>query len=58
MNDPVSSIMTKDVVTVTPDDNLSKVRALIFDNHFHHIPVVNDGKLAGIGGVERLLEMV
>lgn len=48
MNQPLSTIMTKDVVTVTPQDSLSKVKNFIFDNRFHHIPVVENGKLAGI----------
>ena len=48
MNQPLSTIMTKDVVTVTPQDSLSKVKKLIFDNRFHHIPVIENGKLAGI----------
>lgn len=48
MNQPLSTIMTKDVVTVTPQDSLSKVKNFIFDNRFHHIPVVENGQLAGI----------
>ncbi len=47
---PVSSLMTdyKHLVTVGPEDHLSKVRE-IFDNHtFHHIPVVNFREIVGI----------
>lgn len=47
---PISSLMTdhKHLVTVNPDDNLSKVKE-IFDTHkFHHIPVVNFREIVGI----------
>ncbi len=48
MNNPVSLIMTKDVVTVNPKDRLIKAKDLIFEKHFHHIPVVENGQLVGI----------
>lgn len=45
---PVSRIMTKNLVTVNPDDELVKVRD-IFDTHrIHHIPVVKDKLLVGM----------
>ncbi|NJM94472.1 MAG: CBS domain-containing protein [Cytophagales bacterium] len=45
---PVSRIMTKKIITVSPDDHLETVRA-IFENHgFHHIPVVEASKLVGM----------
>jgi len=47
-NIPISNIMTQKPATVSPADNLETVRQ-IFENHwFHHIPVVEDGKLVGI----------
>lgn len=49
MNERISTIMTKNVVTVHPEDSLEVVKALLFEKHFHHLPVVDaDGKLAGI----------
>ena len=47
---PISSIMTdhKHLVTVDPEEPLSKVKE-IFDNHkFHHIPVVHFREIVGI----------
>lgn len=47
---PISSLMTdhKHLVTVSPEDNLVKVKE-IFDSHkFHHIPVVNFREIVGI----------
>jgi acetoin utilization protein AcuB len=45
---PVSSIMTKKVIAVTPEDNLLRVKE-IFDTHnIHHLPVVRYKQIVGI----------
>jgi len=49
MNEPVSLIMTKDVVFVHPDDKLSLARHYFKTKRIQHIPVVDkDHKLVGI----------
>lgn len=48
MNEPISTIMVKDVLAVSPKDKLSKVRDLLMEKHFHHLPVVDNKKLVGI----------
>jgi CBS domain-containing protein len=45
---PVSSIMTADVRTCTRDEDVSALRATMTDHRIRHVPVVSDGKLAGI----------
>ncbi|MFN0213308.1 MAG: HPP family protein [Saprospiraceae bacterium] len=45
---PISKIMTRKPATVAPDDNLETVRSIFEKHGFHHIPVVENGKLAGI----------
>lgn len=40
--------MTKNVVTVHPDDFLIDVRKRMLEEGMRHVPVVDDGKLAGI----------
>ncbi|WP_428641056.1 CBS domain-containing protein [Roseibium sp.] len=45
---PVSSVMTKDVVTCTEHNNINEVMALMTQRRFRHMPVVKDGKLAGL----------
>ena len=40
--------MTTRLVTVEPDDHLTKIRQIFEGNPFHHIPVVDKGKLIGI----------
>ena len=45
---PVSTLMSKKLVTVSPGDKMMVVKE-IFDNHrIHHIPVVRYTKLLGI----------
>jgi acetoin utilization protein AcuB len=44
----VESIMSRRVVTVGPDDTLATVRALFLRHGFHHLLVVEDGKLVGV----------
>lgn len=48
MNEPISTIMTRNVVTVRPDDPLTVVKDILFQKHLHHIPVLNGRKLLGI----------
>ena len=44
----VSEIMTRDVVTVTPETPLDECRNLIAQGQFRHLPVVSQGKVLGI----------
>ena len=45
---PVSDIMTTLVVTCTPDDSVDRLNALMTENRVRHVPVVVNGRLAGI----------
>ncbi len=45
---PVSEIMTTNLVTVTPEDNLVTVKKLFEDHAIHHIPVVHFRDLVGL----------
>lgn len=44
----VSNIMTRALVVVGPDDTLSTVSEVFRERGFHHVPVVEQGKLVGI----------
>lgn len=44
----INSIMTTDLITVGPDDNLETARTLMHDNKIHHLPVVEGEKLVGL----------
>ncbi len=43
-----AQVMTRAVVTCTPDDSITKVMAQMTRHRARHVPVVEDGKLRGI----------
>ena len=45
---PISEIMSKRVVTVSPDDSLGVVRRLFDEHRFHHLLVVENGVARGV----------
>ena len=51
----VAQAMTPNPVTVQPDMDIEEVAALMVDNNFHTIPVVDEGELVGIVGKEDIL---
>ena len=48
LRQPVSGIMTNVVVTCTPDDLVDDMSALMTNNRVRHVPVLDNGRLAGI----------
>lgn len=44
----VDGIMSRDVVTVSPDTSLMDVRRRLHEGQFHHILVVEEGDLVGV----------
>src|ERR1035437_7992258 len=49
LNIPISDVMTKEVVFVTPSQKLLDVKHIFEKKNFHHhIPVVENGKLTGM----------
>lgn len=48
MNELVQTHMTKDVVTLTPDNTLADVRDIMLSKHIHHIPILEGKKLVGM----------
>ena len=38
MNEPLSLIMTTDVLTVNPGDSLQKAKDILFSKRIHHLP--------------------
>lgn len=47
-NEPVTKIMSTNLVTAHHGDPISKVRKLIQEHGMHHIPVVNGDQLVGL----------
>jgi CBS domain-containing protein len=48
LTQPVSQIMTKQVVTCQETDTLDELMAMMTARRFRHLPVVTDGALVGI----------
>jgi acetoin utilization protein AcuB len=49
LNDtPISEIMTRYLITVSPNTTLDKIRAIFQQHDFHHLPVVDGEQLVGI----------
>lgn len=52
----VSEAMTKDPVSVRPDTDIETIAALMVDNNFHTLPIVEDERLVGVIGKEDVLK--
>lgn len=48
MNEPLSSIMSRNVITAGPEDSLSVAREIFMKNKVHHLPIVDGQRLVGI----------
>jgi CBS domain-containing protein len=44
----VKEIMTKEVISVSPSDNIDKCMGLMSKRHIRHLPVMQDGIVTGI----------
>jgi CBS-domain-containing membrane protein len=54
-----SEIMTSDPVTVREEEPVATATAILRDNHFRSVPVVNeDGKMVGQFGIQALLGLI
>ena len=48
MNEPVSSVMSTDLITVSPEDTLDKVKDIFTSTRIHHLPVVEGDSIIGL----------
>ena len=53
----VRDLMSSDVVTCTPNDRVSGVMALMNERNIRHVPIVNDGDLAGIVSIRDIIAL-
>jgi len=44
----IGDLMTKTVITVSPNDNMEKVHQIFQERNIHHVPVVEDQKVLGM----------
>ena len=52
----VSKLMTKSVITCSPDDSVAAVAAVMTQRRIRHLPVVVAGKLAGLVSIGDVLK--
>ncbi len=53
---PVSDIMTPNVITVTPDTGTRDCMALMSQNRFRHLPVVDNGRVQGMISIRDIMD--
>ena len=44
----IADVMTKNVITATPNDDVHAVLKTMTDRHFRHMPIIDAGQLAGL----------
>ncbi|MFZ4543826.1 MAG: CBS domain-containing protein [Saprospiraceae bacterium] len=49
--------MTRELITVHPNDTMEKVRDIFEANSFHHLPVVDDEILVGVVSTKEVLKL-
>ena len=55
---PVREIMTGDVQTISPDENIDRCMALMTAKHIRHLPVVEDGRVVGLISIGDVVKAV
>lgn len=54
---PVEAVMTRDVVTASPQDDLQAVMQSMTDGNFRHVPILDQGALVGIVSIRDLVKV-
>ena len=55
-NIPVAQRMTSDVISGAPDDNVDKIMGLMTERRIRHMPVLDQGRLAGMVSIGDLVK--
>jgi CBS domain-containing protein len=57
LEQPLSNVMTKNVITILEDSSINEVRKIILAHKIRHLPVINQkGSLVGLLSVRMLLD--
>jgi CBS domain-containing protein len=54
----VSELMTPSVYCVSPDDTIENCMAIMNDKRVRHLPVIAEGKLAGLVSIRDVVNMI
>lgn len=55
---PLGAVMSREVLTVSPERTAEECIALMSDKRVRHLPVIEDGRLAGIISIGDLMKSV
>lgn len=58
VNTPIREIMTKNMVTVMPEQTLEQCMELMTKYRIRHLPVESDGKLVGVVSMRDVMETI
>lgn len=58
VNTPIREIMTKNMITVRPDQTLEKCLELMSKYHIRHLPVEDAGGLVGVVSMRDVMETI
>lgn len=58
LDQPVSSVMTKKIYYVSPEQTIDECMALMTQKHFRHLPVIDQGQLAGVISIGDVVKSV
>ena len=53
----VSALMTKTVITCSPNDNIAKVASTMLSRNIRHLPVMDDNRLVGMVSIRDVLNL-
>lgn len=48
LSQPVSAVMSREVIAVSPQDDVMSVMQTMTEKRFRHLPILDGGKLAGL----------
>ena len=48
LDQPVTVLMTRDVITCSSDDSMERVMALMTSHRIRHVPVIDGGQMTGV----------
>ncbi|MDY6874484.1 MAG: CBS domain-containing protein [Chloroflexota bacterium] len=58
LGQPVREIMTQDVFTIHPDDDLDACMQWMTEKHIRHLPVVEQGELVGLVSIGDVVKAI
>lgn len=55
---PVSELMTREVITCSPEDDIHQIMATMTESRIRHLPVLDDGYLKGIVSIGDVVKVL